>query len=65
MASCPNCKRNSLEYSDKRKTAWCLYVEDCGFQESVENYERFIEVYATSVVTTCHHDSLHEDEVVS
>jgi len=49
MSSCPRCKRNSLEFSEKRKTAWCLYVEDCGFEERVENYDSFIERYASNV----------------
>lgn len=49
MSSCPKCRRNSLEFSEKRKTAWCLYVEDCGFEEHVENYDGFIAKYASDV----------------
>lgn len=43
MATCPNCKRNSLEHSQGRKVAWCLYINDCGFVEVVENYNDFLE----------------------
>lgn len=45
MSSCPKCKRNSLEYSDARKTVWCLYVDDCGFEKRVENYDQYITKY--------------------
>lgn len=49
MSCCPKCGRNSLEFSDKRKMAWCLYVEDCGFETSVENYDNYIEKYASQI----------------
>ena len=45
MTMCPKCNRNSLEYSEARKTAWCLYVTDCGFSEQVEGYNAYIEKY--------------------
>jgi hypothetical protein len=45
MALCPKCKRNSLEYNDIRKTAWCLYVSDCGFEKEVKSYDVYIQKY--------------------
>lgn len=37
MAHCPKCGRNSLEYSERRSEAWCLYSE-CGFSTQVKDY---------------------------
>lgn len=41
MATCPKCGRNSLEFSYGRKQVWCLYINDCEFQESVKDQEEF------------------------
>jgi hypothetical protein len=41
MATCPECNKNSLEYSEVRKTAWCLYT-DCAFSQPVRSYEEYI-----------------------
>ena len=46
MATCPKCHRNSLEYSNARHTAWCLYVDDCGFETMTNDYEAYITEYA-------------------
>lgn len=45
MALCPKCNRNSLEYNDTRKTAWCLYLEDCGFTKQVDSYDAYAKKY--------------------
>jgi len=37
MAQCPQCKRNSLEYSEGKLAAWCLYL-DCSFSQCVKDY---------------------------
>lgn len=41
MAICPKCGRNSLEHNYGRKVAWCLYLNDCGYEERVEDYQEF------------------------
>ena len=46
MSSCPHCHRNSLEFSDRRKTVWCLYVQPCGFEDQVNSYEEYLQKYA-------------------
>lgn len=40
MAQCPKCKRNSLEYSEGKLVAWCLYSE-CDFSENVKDYQDY------------------------
>lgn len=51
MAECPSCHRNSLDYSYGRMVAWCLYVNGCGFEEPVENYQKFHENFSESEST--------------
>ncbi len=41
MAICPECNRNSLEFSEVRKAAWCLHT-DCSFGQAVKSYEEYI-----------------------
>ena len=41
MATCPECNKNSLEFSMVRKVAWCLY-SDCAFSQPVKSYEEYI-----------------------
>ena len=41
MATCPECNRNSLEFSEIRKAAWCLYT-DCAFSQPVKSHEEYI-----------------------
>jgi hypothetical protein len=41
MATCPECNRNSLEFSDVRKAAWCLH-SDCEFTKPVKSHEEYI-----------------------
>jgi hypothetical protein len=43
--TCPKCKRNSLEFSEVRKVAWCLYSE-CGYEKSVGSYNDYIKKFA-------------------
>ncbi len=40
MAECPECKRDSLEYSEGKRVAWCLY-SGCNFTTAVNNYEEY------------------------
>jgi hypothetical protein len=41
MATCPECNKNSLEFSVVRKAAWCLYT-DCAFSQPVKSYKEYI-----------------------
>lgn len=41
MPVCPQCQRHSLEFSEVRKAAWCLYIE-CGFHDQVANYTEYV-----------------------
>lgn len=41
MAICPRCQRNSLEFSEVRRAAWCLYA-DCGFSKNVTSYDEYL-----------------------
>jgi hypothetical protein len=41
MATCPECNKNSLEFSMVRKAAWCLYT-DCAFSQPVKGHEEYI-----------------------
>ena len=41
MATCPRCGRNSLEFSEPRKAAWCLYAQ-CGFMGTVNDYDDYV-----------------------
>ena len=41
MAICPKCQRNSLEFSEVRRAAWCLYA-DCGFGKNVASYDEYL-----------------------
>lgn len=41
MPMCPKCNRDSLEFSEARKSAWCLYI-DCGFSERVTSYTDYV-----------------------
>lgn len=49
MPMCPKCQRNSLEFSEVRKTAWCLYI-DCGFSDEVPGYKAYIAKFEESPV---------------
>lgn len=40
MAQCPKCNRSSLEYSEGKLAAWCLYSE-CAFCENVKDYQDY------------------------
>jgi hypothetical protein len=40
MAECPKCKRDSLEYSEGKRAAWCLY-SDCTFNAAVKDYNDY------------------------
>jgi len=44
MAQCPKCKRNSLEFSEGKSVAWCLYP-DCTFCASVRDYADYASQY--------------------
>lgn len=41
MATCPECNMSSLEFSEIRKEAWCLYT-DCAFSQPVKSREQYI-----------------------
>ena len=41
MPTCPKCHRDSLEFNEARKSAWCLYA-DCVFIEKVTSYKDYI-----------------------
>ncbi len=47
--TCPQCQRNSLEYSEVRKAAWCLYSE-CRFEEEIKTYNSYISKYERPTV---------------
>lgn len=47
MAECPECKRDSLEYSEGKRVAWCLY-SGCDFTTSVKNYEEYASQFERS-----------------
>jgi len=49
MPMCPKCQRNSLEFSEARKTAWCLYI-DCGFSNAVTSYKEYIAKFEESPI---------------
>jgi len=51
MASCPKCKRDSLEYSELRSAAWCLYAE-CAFSERVHGYDDYVNKFESSAIAT-------------
>jgi|CXWL01.1.fsa_nt_gi hypothetical protein len=65
MLLCPKCNRNSLEFSEKRKTVWCLYVEDCGFEKHIENYDSFLEKFASLDVESDQHHVLPDGNEVA
>lgn len=44
-SKCPNCKRPSLYFDDRRKQARCSYRGDCGFTEPVATYKEFHDKY--------------------
>jgi hypothetical protein len=44
MAQCPKCRRNSLEFSEGKSVAWCLYSE-CTFCAPVRDYSDYVEQY--------------------
>lgn len=55
MAECPRCNRNSLEYSEGKRAAWCLY-SDCTFTTPVKDYNEYVEQFERT------EDSIVRDE---
>lgn len=51
MAQCPKCKRNSLEYSEGKLAAWCLYPE-CAFCIPVKGYNDYAAQFEKPEETT-------------
>jgi len=61
MAHCPKCGRNSLEYSERRSEAWCLY-SDCAFSQQVATYNEFVTQFEKSAPCQSFWDERDKEE---
>lgn len=62
MATCPKCQRNSLEFSEVRKAAWCLYA-DCGFTKNVANYNDYLLEFEADRMTKAPRHATKQPEI--